>query len=169
VAARSSLIGAFWQPEFDVNVNRLDLGEGTEFFPITSHVWPFGCNMFTQAEALRKVGGFRKDLGMNGARMGWGEETDWFQRHAAAGGLVGYVWDARITHWVNPKNLTRWRLLRRAYLTGVYNAKLHNGPDDLRGWGAWFRHSLGAVRRGNLGLAHQLYLLHWLGKLRGSR
>lgn len=157
----------YWQSEFDANLGRLDLGSARDFFPAGQ--FPFGGNMFLRAAAIRAVGGFNPALGMQGRRLAVGEETDWFLRHSAAGGKVGYVAHAAVRHWVNPQRLSRRSLWQRAWRAGLAAASLHAAPQETRGAVPWLRYSLSGALRGRLGLVEQLYLLRWLGQLCGQR
>jgi glycosyltransferase involved in cell wall biosynthesis len=71
----------------------------------------FGVNMAVRAEALRRFGGFRPEL-IGSASVGSGE---WGLQMAIteAGGLIGWVPGARVTHWVprsrmEPQFFERW-------------------------------------------------------------
>ncbi len=158
---------SYWRTEFDANLGRLVLDSAPDFFPTGQ--FPFGGNMFLRAAAIRDVGGFNPALGMQGRRLVVGEETDWFLRHSAAGGKVGYVARAAVRHWVNPQRLSRRSLWQRAWCAGSAAAGLHGAPQETRGAGQWLRHCLSGALRGRLGLVEQLYLLRWLGQLWGQR
>ena len=158
---------SYWRPEFDGTLAALSLDPAMDLFPAGQ--FPFGGNMFLSAGRFRLVGSFDCGLGMHGGQIGLGEETDWFLRHAASGGRIGYVPRAIVRHWVNPQKLTRTNLRRRAWHMGVAAARLHCAPRETRGLARWARHCLAGALRGRLDLSEQLYLLRWLGQLWGQR
>ena len=84
-------------------------------------------------------------------------------------GKIGYVPEAIVSHWVNPKKLSRMNLLQRAWQAGLTASRLHGTPREDRGFWTWSRHCLSGALRGRLVLTEQLYLLRWLGQLWGQR
>jgi GT2 family glycosyltransferase len=98
--------------------------------------------MAVRRELLRRLGGFRADLGMSGARQGYGEETELQER------LRGYTPRARllycprmaIDHAIWGEKLTlRWRL-RKCWRHGVQAGSIYNASSFCAGpcprWGS---------------------------------
>ncbi len=154
---------AYWRPEFEVNRASLRFPPSTEYFPEDS--LPFGANMFMQAEMFSRLGGFDRSLGMNGKRLGLAEETEWFLRLRRQGVPLGYVADAPVSHWVNPRDTTRMGLLRRAFAAGVVSVKVFGVARPPQGWLGWCRHTLSATLRCRLHMGEQVYLMMELGRL----
>ena len=155
---------SYWRPEFEVNRARLELAPGTKEFP--ADVLPFGANMFLHAEAFRRLGGFDPSLGMTGKAVGLGEEVEWFLRFRASGHPLGYVEMAPVSHWVNPRDTTRWGLIRRAYSAGVVGVRVFGVPRPPQGWSGWFKHSVSALIKCRMNMGEAVYLTMELGRLR---
>lgn len=153
----------YWRPEFNVNIGELVLPPNAEIFP--EGQLPFGGNMFLQAALLERIGCFNLALGMQGRKLGLAEETDWFQRYRKLGLPIGYVRDALVSHWVNPLNITRAGLRRRAFESGIVSVRVFQAARPERGWLGWGRHVLSAAVRGRLHMGEQVYLLMELGRL----
>jgi GT2 family glycosyltransferase len=154
---------AYWRPEFEVNRASLRFPDAPDYFP-EGHL-PFGANMFLQADAFKSMGGFDRSLGMNGKRLGLAEETEWFLRLKRTGARIGYVADAPVSHWVNPRDITRSGLLRRAFEAGIVAVNVFHVQRPARGWLGWCRHTLSATLRFRLHMGEQVFLAMELGQL----
>lgn len=73
---------------------------------------PFGASFAVRRSLAERIGPFRTDLGMRGAVLGRGEETEWMRRARSAGATGLYVGDALCWHTVDPGRLTLRSLLR---------------------------------------------------------
>lgn len=67
---------------------------------------PFGASFAVRRSLADRIGAFRTDLGMSGASLGRGEETEWMRRARSAGAKGIYVGDALCWHAVDPARLT---------------------------------------------------------------
>ena len=77
--------------------------EGSTYIP--------GGNSVLRCDAARRIGMFSTELGMNGNRCCYGEETQFFERMRAAGYRMGYVPQLKIDHCVLPYKYTlRWQM-----------------------------------------------------------
>ena len=121
--------------------------------------------MFMRADAFRDLGGFDHSLGMNGKKLGLAEETEWFLRLQRTGAPIGYVAGALVHHWVNPRDITRMGLLRRALQAGIVSVRVFHVPRPPQGWLGWCRHAVSATVRGRLHMGEQVYLMLELGRL----
>lgn len=80
---------------------------------------------FCKASALKLLGGFREDLGMNGDVIGYGEEDEFQIRARAAGISIGYDPELYIEHCILPHKLNlRWHL-GRFFAAGRVFGKIH--------------------------------------------
>ena len=154
---------SYWRPEFEVNRAGLRYPDTTEFFP--EGQLPFGANMFMRADAFRTLGGFDRALGMNGKKLGLAEETEWFLRLQRTGARIGYVANAPVSHWVNPRDITRSGLLHRAFQAGIISVEVFHVARPECGWIGWCRHALSAAVRFRLHMGEQVYLMLELGRL----
>ncbi len=112
--------------------------------------FPFGGNMAIQKSVFARLGGFDPRLGRKGEgrrreELFKGEETEFFQRLAQAGGVIWYQPQALVYHLVTPRQLKR-----RYFLTLHYNAGRQQVRLDRRDF-----------PRKLLGVPRFLYL-HWL-------
>lgn len=153
----------YWHPDFEVNRARLEFEAGVDRFP--EGRLPFGANMFMRRDALAELGGFDPALGMKGRSIGVAEETEWFLRVVRRGEALGYVHAAPVSHWVNPRDLTRRGLLKRAYETGVVAVRVFGVGRPPRGWLGWLRHGISALVKGRLDVREQVYLTTEFGSL----
>lgn len=88
-----------------------------------------GGNSVLRCDAARSIGKFSTELGMNGNRCGYGEETQFFERMRAAGYRMGYVPQMKIDHCVLPYKYTlRWQI-RSAFEYGKSGAHF---PQNIR-------------------------------------
>lgn len=70
-----------------------------------------GGNSVLRCDAARSIGTFSTELGMNGNRCGYGEETQFYERMRVAGYRMGYVPQMKIDHCVLPYKYTlRWQI-----------------------------------------------------------
>jgi len=75
----------------------------------------FGVNLSVKKEWIKKVGGFRTDLGRIGACLLSSEETELLERIELAGGLILYEPSAAVGHRVPPERLRRSWFWSRSY------------------------------------------------------
>ncbi len=162
----SQPIPSYWRPEFDVNRARLEFAAGTVEFPADQ--LPFGANMFMRADTFRRIGKFDPGLGMKGKSLGLAEETEWFLRLRSTGKPLGYVEGARVSHWVNPRDTTRWGLIWRAYVAGIVGVRIFGVERPPRGWLGWIRHTLSALIKFRMHMGEAVFLALELGRLRES-
>lgn len=88
-----------------------------------------GGNSVLRCDAARSIGTYSTELGMNGNRCGYGEETHFFERMRAAGYRMGYVPQLKIDHCVLPYKYTlRWQI-RSAFEYGKSGAHF---PQNIR-------------------------------------
>ena len=88
-----------------------------------------GGNSVLYCDAARSIGKFSTELGMNGNRCGYGEETQFFERMRAAGYRMGYVPQMKIDHCVLPYKYTlRWQM-RSAF---EYGKAAANFPENIK-------------------------------------
>ncbi|OAI20515.1 hypothetical protein A1359_03390 [Methylomonas lenta] len=92
--------------------------------------FPFGGNMAIQRRVIDLIGNFDTDLGRKGEglkkdELFKGEETDFFQRLANAGGKFYYHPDALVFHKILPHQLTK-----RFFLTLHHNAGIQTALQD---------------------------------------
>lgn len=80
--------------------------------------WITGSNMAFRKDVLPGVGGFDENLGMNGTRTGFGEETNLLLKVKESGGDVWYVPSMRVSHLVRPEKFQLRYLLAGCYHVG---------------------------------------------------
>jgi glycosyltransferase involved in cell wall biosynthesis len=121
-----------------------DLGGDTrEFAP--GDPAPYGASFAVRITDARKLGRFRTDLGVSGAAMGRGEETEFLTRARQQGARGVYVHDAVNHHRAEPWRFTPFALYRH----GRAKAREHL----LTGGGAREGSRLGALGFALRGLA----------------
>lgn len=83
-----------------------------------------GSNMIWLRQTLGTYGGFQANAGMQGNKLGMGEETGLFRRiwETEAAPLFLYSPDLRVYHWVPPEKMTMPYILRRATAAGQFEA-----------------------------------------------
>jgi glycosyltransferase involved in cell wall biosynthesis len=86
-------------------------------------------NFGAMRSVYERLGPFRSDLGAGAA--GFGEDTEFGQRMAAAGIPVIYCPDALVLHLVPPSRTTRRFLLRRCYFSGQSQPLFREYPESL--------------------------------------
>jgi glucosyl-dolichyl phosphate glucuronosyltransferase len=98
--------------------------------------YPYGSNMVIRRELLRKIGGFRNELGLKGKDLMSAEELDLFARLDKMGQKVVYEPHALIWHWVPPTRVTRKWLARRVFKHGVSSVQVaySNGMTARGSW-----------------------------------
>jgi glucosyl-dolichyl phosphate glucuronosyltransferase len=89
--------------------------EGTEVRPIVA---AHGNNMIIRRDLLVELGGFREDLGIQGDRRGWTEDTDFFIRAGELGAQVLYVPGLMVGHHISDRRLTFRGAVAFAYAYG---------------------------------------------------
>ena len=93
----------------------------------------YGLNLCFRKEWLRRIGGFRTDLGRVGKCLLSSEETDVLQRISRAGGRLLYEPSAVVGHRVPAGRLRRRWFLSRSYWGKVSDAKMLAGY-QFTGW-----------------------------------
>jgi glucosyl-dolichyl phosphate glucuronosyltransferase len=84
-----------------------------------------GGNMFLRVDILKNLGGFDAEFGMQGRKMGYGEETKLFDRlHREKDCSIYYTPDVFLYHLVNAKKLLLWMNVRMNFLGGYYYSKI---------------------------------------------
>lgn len=78
-----------------------------------------GGNMAVRRSALEDAGGFRTDLGLQGERRGWGEETALSRVLLEQGWRILYWPDCVVQHLVKPEKAHAFPLLAGAFRRGV--------------------------------------------------
>lgn len=104
---------------------------------------PLGANMAFRRATIAAMGGFREDLGRDGASLKGQEVPELLARLRTAGGRGGwYVPEAVVHHWVPPDRLTRAYFRRWFYWKGISRAAV---GDRVFVGGQW--RPAGEVRR----------------------
>ncbi len=90
--------------------------------------FPFGGNMAIHRRAFERIGRFDPELGRKGAgtrkeELFKGEETEFFHRLAASGGVIWYQPHALVYHKVLPHQLRRWFFLALHHNAGILKAR----------------------------------------------
>lgn len=123
----------WWEKGLDPWCNALDLGGKRRAirFPET----PYGTNMGFDAALLKSLGGFRNDLGRNGAGLLDAEETELFIRMEKAGAPpVVYDPALKVTHYMTAERLSPEFLVKKAFWHGKSLAALERvHPDKIGG------------------------------------
>jgi GT2 family glycosyltransferase len=92
------------------------LDYGSDPFIVTDEQHPFyGVNYGMRTDALRRLGGFREDLGPV-HHAGGGEDTDLYLRALAAGVTISYEPAAIVGHMIEPWRCTKSFHRRRTWL-----------------------------------------------------
>ncbi len=84
---------------------------------------PFGANFALTHQAIAKHGSFRTDLGVKGGVAGRGEETEYFSRVRAGGGMGVYVGAACLRHLIHSSRFVPRALLRYGVQSGLAAAR----------------------------------------------
>jgi GT2 family glycosyltransferase len=98
-------------------------GDGTEY------PTPGGCNMFFRRDAVEANGLFRIDLGPQGRRLGFAEDSEYCSRFKERGEQFYYIPSAIVRHPVYPERLTKSYLLSWQYNCGRSEAHRHATTD----------------------------------------
>jgi glucosyl-dolichyl phosphate glucuronosyltransferase len=110
--------------------------------------WVSGCNIGYPVNVLRRIGGFREDLGRIGKKLLSGEET-YVRRQLDALGLTSvYHPEIVVGHHVSPMRLNKTWFRRHAYGTGQSQALMLT-----------IDHPLPTRRRAGLGLKKMAWVL----------
>jgi glycosyltransferase involved in cell wall biosynthesis len=88
-----------------------------------------GANFGLMRSVCEQLGPFRPDLGAGAS--GFGEDTEFSRRLAAAGIAVTYSPDALVLHQIPANRATRRALLRRCYLSGRSLPLFSDYPESL--------------------------------------
>lgn len=113
--------------------NPMNFGLSVREFP-KGHI-PGGGNMAVRRTIIERYGGFDTSLGRSGTSLAGGEESDLFERLAAAGERCFYTPRAVMYHIIPPQKLTRDYFVRLSYNTGLSQrrrAVLHHRLMRLR-------------------------------------
>jgi len=113
------------------------LDEGDRLGPLKGNL--VGANFGVARGLIERIGAFRVDLGPG--RAGFGEDTEFGLRAAAAGSPAWYDPDALASHRIPVGRLTRRAFLRRSYRAGLSQALYHWYGDPT----AWTLLALGKV------------------------
>lgn len=110
----------------------LDRGEVPVMAKPTESNFLIGANMAFRAATLRRIGGFRTDLGPHGAMLMRGEDTELLARLQQRGGRVVYAPEAVVHHRVARERMSLAYARRRRFYGGY--------SDGLAGAGAplWY-------------------------------
>lgn len=94
---------------------------------------PLGVNMAVRRSLIKRIGGFRPDLGRRGNSLLGQEQAEFFYRSREAGARGLYVPDMILEHHVPASRLTRSYFRRWWYWKGVSHARLHrlHGKTEL--------------------------------------
>lgn len=109
-----------------------DLGPTTRLFEDADPM-PVGASIAFRRDVLLSLGPFRTDLGVNGTRLGGGEETDMIMRARSAGISGVYVADSVCRHVVENKRLA----LRYAFRYGYDRAKTQIALEGVSARGSY--------------------------------
>lgn len=95
---------------------------GTEARVLTKNEFLIGCNFFLRRSVLQQLGGFKAELGMNGSKVGYGEETELQKRIRSALGEDAVCCDPRLLvyHLVRPEQMTLPWIARKFVAKGRY-------------------------------------------------
>jgi glycosyltransferase involved in cell wall biosynthesis len=102
---------------------------GEQRRPLRPDEHVIGMNMVVRRDLLRQLGGFRTDLGMSGATLGYGEDTELQERirRLRPGARLLYCPRVEVEHRVRPEKMTlRWQL-RHCWRRGVQAGTIY-GP-----------------------------------------
>jgi len=97
--------------------------------PLTGNEFLIGLNMVIHREKLANLGGFRPDLGMSGAQLAYGEETELQMRIRSEYPDASIWYDPRfwVYHLVRPEKMTVQWLVRHRIADGAYYARISPG------------------------------------------
>lgn len=112
--------------------NPMNFGGRVREFP-RGHI-PGGGNMAVRRSIIERYGGFDTSLGRCGTTLAGGEESDLFERLAAAGERCFYTPRAVMYHIIPPRKLTREYFVSLSYNTGLSQrrrASLHHRLPQL--------------------------------------
>jgi glycosyltransferase involved in cell wall biosynthesis len=85
---------------------------------LNEHVMPIGANMAVRAEVVRRIGGWREDLGKLGRTLRSGEDHEFYLRMLRAGMRGVYEPMASVAHFVPASRLRRAYFSRWLYDNG---------------------------------------------------
>lgn len=84
-----------------------------------------GANMSFKRDILQKYGGFSTDYGIVDGKLRMGEDTELFFRVYDHEPFFWYDPEIRVQHWVPVSTMTLWYQIKRSYLAGIANARIH--------------------------------------------
>lgn len=100
-------------------------GDEAGFLPPVQAKFGFcGSNMAFLKELLQSCGGFTTGLGMSGAKVRFGEETELFSRLHKTGARLWYDPALVVRHFVPLQHMRLSYRVRRSYLSGVAQAQI---------------------------------------------
>lgn len=123
--------------------------------PLPAGSFVFGNNMVVCRDVALGLGGFDPSLGMCGATIAYGEETDLQARMRAAGREIGYVPNLVIRHYARPDKYTVRRQLAMRYQSGIAWQRIFHDA-SLRALCAILARLLASPARGALVSARRL-------------
>lgn len=100
-------------------------------FPLVPSLLPptlfaSGGNMAVRRAVLADIGGFDSHYGLNGTRLGYGEETELQVRMRKVGYTIGYNPDLLVYHYAKPQRYTFKEQYIVRYKSGISWQMLHN-------------------------------------------
>ncbi len=120
-----------WLPE---NYYTLNLGNKIKALNLRSE-WLSGSNMIFGKSVFEKYGGFKKDFGMTGKKILYGEETELFVRLKKYGEPVYYVPKIRVRHIVSKHKLKLlWSLQNDFWHSFSYSVLIKSKLNLLKGF-----------------------------------
>lgn len=91
-----------------------------------------GSNIIFSRSLLRKVGGFKTDLGMRGDKVAYGEETRLLIEISKMGYDIYYVPSIKVEHLVSEKKFSLSWMFKNHYVIGRKWAKTHDKKYEAR-------------------------------------
>lgn len=104
---------------------------------------PYGANFIVRRRLVEKLGKFNPRLGVRGAELGRGEETEYFARAFRAGANGHYLADARVSHRFQIERLNTPHLYRYGVQKGREQVALNKGDSD-----SWLMNAVDQALRG---------------------
>jgi glycosyltransferase involved in cell wall biosynthesis len=118
-------IGSFRPRWFKDSYASFTLGEKAR--PIKANEFISGMNIVFRRSLLQSLGGFRPDLGMQGAEIGYGEEVELLRRVQAthAEGIIYYDPKFYVFNVVRPCKMTISWIMKSRFASGRYYYRQH--------------------------------------------
>lgn len=83
-----------------------------------------GCNLLVKKAALKNVGGFKTDLGMNGSKIGYGEDNEIILKLRDKRYVIGFDPKLKVDHLVMSHKYSIWWHLWSKYISGKTTQKI---------------------------------------------